>query len=89
MGRKKIQISRINDERNRQVRESDLLTHCTLVDSSAVMDKSICLLRSVTLILFLMKSLLTNTVDPDRKPLYVASDLDLHCLPMTFLHVSR
>ena len=31
------------------------------------------------------KVLLANTVDPDQTPLYVASDLGLHCLPMTLL----
>ena len=29
------------------------------------------------------ESLLANTVDPDQTPLYVASSLGLHCLPMT------
>ena len=28
-------------------------------------------------------------VDPDQMPHYMTSDLGLHCLPMTFLHVSR
>ena len=32
---------------------------------------------------------LTNNVDPDQKPHYVASDLGLLCLPVTLLHVSR
>ena len=36
-----------------------------------------------------MKILLANTVDPDQMPHYVASDLGLHCLPMTLLRVSR
>ena len=30
-----------------------------------------------------------NSVDPDQMPHYVASDLGLHCLPMTLLSVSR
>ena len=38
---------------------------------------------------FLMKSLLANTVDRDQTPNYVASDLGLHCLPLTLLRVSR
>ena len=33
--------------------------------------------------------MLANTVDPDQTPHHVASDLGLHCLPMTFLRVSR
>ena len=36
---------------------------------------------------FLWKIQLANNVDPDQTPQYVASDLGLHCLPMTFLHV--
>ena len=35
------------------------------------------------------KNLLANNVDPDQMPHYVASDLGLHCLPMTHLWVSR
>ena len=30
-----------------------------------------------------------NTVDPDQTPHDVASDLGLHCLPITILRVSR
>ena len=33
--------------------------------------------------------MLANSVDPDQMPHYVASDLRLHCLPMTLLQVSR
>ena len=36
-----------------------------------------------------MENPLANTVDSDQMPHYVASDLGLHCLPMTFLQVSR
>ena len=36
-----------------------------------------------------LKILLANTADPDQMPHYVASDLGLHCLPMTLLKVSR
>ena len=35
------------------------------------------------------KILLAKNVDPDQTPHYVASDLGLHCLPMTLLQVSR
>ena len=30
-----------------------------------------------------------NNVDPDQTPHHVASDLGLHCLPVTLLRVSR
>ena len=30
-----------------------------------------------------------NSVEPDQMPCSVASDLDLHCLPITHLGVSR
>ena len=33
--------------------------------------------------------MLAGTVDPDQLPHHVASDLGLHCLPMTLLRVSR
>ena len=33
--------------------------------------------------------LLAKSVDPDQTSHYVASDLGLHCLPMTLLLVSR
>ena len=42
-----------------------------------------------TFIVFLMEILLANTAEPDQTPHYVASDLDLHCLPMTLLQVPR
>ena len=35
------------------------------------------------------KILLANNVDPDQMPHDVASDLGLHCLPMTLLQVFR
>ena len=35
------------------------------------------------------KILLENTLDPDQMPHDVASDLGLHCLPVTLLRVSR
>ena len=55
-----------------------------------MLDKSIChfsCVRSVLSLLFYLKwkILLANIVDPD----YVASDLGLHCLPMTLLWISR
>ena len=34
-------------------------------------------------------ALLANSVDPDQMPYYVASDLGLHCLPLSLLRVSR
>ena len=33
--------------------------------------------------------LIANNADPDWTPHYVASDLGLHCLPMTLSQVSR
>ena len=38
---------------------------------------------------FLWKILLANDVNPYQTPHDVASDLGLHCLPMTRLRVSR
>ena len=35
--------------------------------------------------IFDKKILLANNVDPDQMPHHVASDLGLHCLPMTLL----
>ena len=32
--------------------------------------------------------LLTNSVDSEQTPHYMASDLGMHCLPMTLLRVS-
>ena len=37
---------------------------------------------------FSSKILLANNVDPDQMP-HVASDMGLHCLPMTLLRVFR
>ena len=59
-----------------------------------MLDMSIYYFMEVGSILFLLFSffrqiLYTNAVYPDQMPLYVASDLGLHCLPMTFLWVSR
>ena len=55
-----------------------------------MLDESVCHFRVVRSILSLLfyfrrKVLLANNVDPDQMPHYVASDLGLHCLPMTFL----
>ena len=33
--------------------------------------------------------MLANNIGPDQAPHYVASDLDLHCLPITLLRVSK
>ena len=62
--------------------------HCYLLD------KSFCHFRGVKSILSLLfyfcwKILLANNVDPDQMPHFVASDLSLHCLPMTLIWVSR
>ena len=37
-------------------------------------------------IFFYEKILLANSVDPDQIPHHVASDLSLHCFPMTFFY---
>ena len=72
-----------------------ILTHCILVDSSTVS----CLTTPFVILglsglfcrfLFLMENSVCKhfySVDPDQMPHYVASDLGLHCLPMTFLQV--
>ena len=59
------------------------LFHCYILDEWGV--------GSVLLLLFyvLCKILIANNVGPDQMPHYVASDLGLHCLPMTLLQVSR
>ena len=36
-----------------------------------------------------MVVLLANSGDPDQTPHFAASDLGLHCLPVTLLQVSR
>ena len=36
-----------------------------------------------------MAKLLANSGDPDQMPCSAASDLGLHCLPVTLLRVSR
>ena len=36
-----------------------------------------------------MAKLFANSEDPDQRPHSAASDLDLHCLPITLLGVSR
>ena len=36
-----------------------------------------------------MFELFANSGDPDQMPRYVASDLGLHCLPITLLGVFR
>ena len=36
-----------------------------------------------------MAKLFANSGDPDQMPHFAASDLDLHCLPITLLGVSR
>ena len=59
-----------------------------------MLDESICRFREfrvyfVAFILFLMEILLANNIDPGQIPDHVVSDLDLHCLSMTLLRVSR
>ena len=40
-------------------------------------------------IVFLMENPIRNNVDPDQMPHYVASDLGLHCLPLTHLQIAN
>ena len=59
-----------------------------------MLDESICHFRGVRCILSLLfyfrwKILIANNVDPDQMKHDVASDLGLHCLPITHLRVSR
>ena len=59
-----------------------------------MLDESICHFRgvwSVTSLLFYfsLKIVLASNVDPGQTQYDVASDLGLHCLPMTLLRVSR
>ena len=59
-----------------------------------MLDESICHFRgvwSITSLLFYfsLKIVLANNVDPGQTRFDVASDLGLHCLPMTLLRVSR
>ena len=54
-----------------------------------MLDESICHFSSVWSILLLLvcfgwKILFANDIDIDQMPLYVASDLGLHCLLLTF-----
>ena len=81
---------------------SGCLSPCILVDSSTVMlDESLCHFRGGggwggesglfyhSYFIFFRKTLLANNVDPDHTSQVMASDLGLHCLPLTFLQVSR
>ena len=59
------------------------LFHCYMLDESICHFRGV---RSILLLLFhffLWKVLLAKIVDPNQMPNYVASDLALHCLPMT------
>ena len=69
-----------------------ILTHCILVDSPSVIYWTSPLVIIGVLSLFCCfyssfdgKSCLVNTVGPGQMPQHVASDLGLHCLPMTIL----
>ena len=57
------------------------LFHCNMLDNSICSFSGV---GSILLLLFYFqqKILLANTVDPDRMPHYVASDLGLHCFPI-------
>ena len=71
------------------------LTQCILVDSPTVIcwTNPFVILRVLGLFCRFYSifdgKLLANTVDPDQMPHHVASDLGLHCLPVTLFGVSR
>ena len=59
-----------------------------------MLDESICHFSGVGSIFahfyyIFMENPIANSVDSDDTPHYVASDLGLHCLPMTFYRFSR
>ena len=54
-----------------------------------MLDESICHFRGICRFYSNFYGNLTNTVDPDQTPHYVASYMGLHCLPITLLRVSR
>ena len=62
------------------------LFHCYMLDESTHRFRGIESILSI-LFYFLWKILLANSVYPDQRPHYVASDLGLHCLPMILLQV--
>ena len=59
-----------------------------------MLDESICRFSGVRSILllfilfFMEKPVIANIVEPDQRPYYVASEVGLHCLPMTLLRIS-
>ena len=54
-----------------------------------MLDESICHFRGICRFYSNFDGELVNTVDPGQTPHYEASDLGLHCLPITLLRVSR
>ena len=72
-----------------------LLTHCILNRLSYTINWksqiSIAGTSGCEIYIFLekMAKLFANSGDPDQTPHSAASDLDLHCLPITLLRVSR
>ena len=67
------------------------LSHCILVDSSTVIcwTSPYVILGLAGLFWDFYSIFEANSVDPDQRPHYVASDLGLHCLPMSLSWVSR
>ena len=72
-----------------------LVAHCILVDSFTVICRTSVFVNLGALdlfnnfILFLLEILVANSVNPDQTPLYVASDLGLHCLSLAILWIFR
>ena len=65
-----------------------ILTYCILVHSSTVLCWT-CPFVLLGVSGQFCRFPVSDTVDPDRMPHFVASDRGLHCLPMTLLWVSR
>ena len=68
------------------------LFHCYMLDESICHFRGVWSILSLLLVLFSRKILLANRAvsdQIDQMPHYVASDLGLHCLPMTLLRASR
>ena len=64
------------------------LFHCHMLDESIFHFRGVGSISSLLLYLW-WELLWENNEDPDQTPYIVGYDLGLHCLPMTFLRISR
>ena len=64
---------------------TDELFHCYMLDKSIYHYRGVAWVYFLLLFCFCWKIMLTINVDPDLMSHYVASDLGLHCLPVTLL----